>query len=139
MPRLRGGDYPSSSLSVDRRYELHFAMGTGVHHRPSNGCWQSWISKVSLCLFRVFVVIVSGTAWRRYSIINRFSVDLTKVEAVVSNVACLVVVLNFLLSFQFPSRSKRIDVMSRILFPVVFAVFNLAYWGTYLFRENEDE
>jgi hypothetical protein len=40
---------------------------------------------------------------------------------------------------QFPSRSKRIDVMSRILFPVVFAVFNFAYWGTYLFRENEDE
>ena len=40
---------------------------------------------------------------------------------------------------KFPSRSKRIDVMSRIIFPVVFALFNFAYWGTYLFRENEDE
>lgn len=43
-----------------------------------------------------------------------------------------------LIRFQFPSRSKRIDVMSRIIFPVVFAFFNFAYWGTYLFRENED-
>ena len=29
-------------------------------------------------------------------------------------------------------RSKRIDVISRIIFPLVFAVFNLAYWSTYL-------
>lgn len=29
-------------------------------------------------------------------------------------------------------RSKRIDVVSRIVFPLVFAVFNLAYWSTYL-------
>ena len=29
-------------------------------------------------------------------------------------------------------RSKRIDVVSRYLFPLVFAVFNLAYWSTYL-------
>ena len=33
-------------------------------------------------------------------------------------------------------RSKRIDVISRIIFPLVFAVFNLAYWSTYL---NQDE
>ncbi|XP_022238851.1 glutamate-gated chloride channel-like [Limulus polyphemus] len=38
---------------------------------------------------------------------------------------------------KFPSRSKRIDVMSRILFPLMFALFNLVYWITYLFR-NED-
>lgn len=36
------------------------------------------------------------------------------------------------------SRSKRIDVISRITFPLVFALFNLVYWSTYLFR-NEDE
>ncbi|XP_046806051.1 glutamate-gated chloride channel isoform X27 [Lucilia cuprina] len=37
------------------------------------------------------------------------------------------------------SRSKRIDVISRITFPLVFALFNLVYWSTYLFREEEDE
>jgi anionic glutamate receptor len=36
------------------------------------------------------------------------------------------------------SRSKRIDVISRITFPLVFALFNLVYWSTYLFG-NEDE
>ena len=40
---------------------------------------------------------------------------------------------------KFPSRSKRIDVISRIIFPVVFALFNLVYWSTYLFREGIDE
>jgi hypothetical protein len=40
---------------------------------------------------------------------------------------------------KFPTRSKRIDVISRIMFPLVFALFNLVYWSTYLFREeNED-
>ncbi|XP_076309353.1 glutamate-gated chloride channel-like isoform X1 [Tachypleus tridentatus] len=39
---------------------------------------------------------------------------------------------------KFPSRSKRIDVMSRILFPLMFALFNLVYWTTYLFRHEED-
>ncbi|XP_037302198.1 glutamate-gated chloride channel isoform X6 [Manduca sexta] len=29
---------------------------------------------------------------------------------------------------KFPTRSKRIDVISRITFPLVFAIFNLAYW-----------
>ncbi|XP_015584945.1 glutamate-gated chloride channel isoform X2 [Cephus cinctus] len=41
---------------------------------------------------------------------------------------------------KFPTRSKRIDVISRITFPLVFALFNLAYWSTYLCRkEGEDE
>ncbi|KAL0818722.1 hypothetical protein ABMA28_008054 [Loxostege sticticalis] len=40
---------------------------------------------------------------------------------------------------KFPTRSKRIDVISRITFPLVFALFNLAYWSTYLFREEDEE
>ncbi|KAG7176463.1 Glutamate-gated chloride channel-like 15, partial [Homarus americanus] len=39
---------------------------------------------------------------------------------------------------KFPSRSKRIDVISRITFPLVFALFNVVYWSTYLFREEEE-
>ena len=39
---------------------------------------------------------------------------------------------------KFPTRSKRIDVISRIFFPMVFAFFNLAYWSTYLFTDEED-
>lgn len=38
---------------------------------------------------------------------------------------------------KFPSRSKRIDVISRIFFPKMFALFNLVYWTTYLFREDD--
>ena len=38
---------------------------------------------------------------------------------------------------KFPTRSKRIDVISRITFPLVFALFNLVYWSTYLFQENQ--
>lgn len=34
-------------------------------------------------------------------------------------------------------RSKRIDVISRIIFPLVFAVFNMAYWSTYLNQDDE--
>ncbi|XP_013173614.1 PREDICTED: glutamate-gated chloride channel isoform X6 [Papilio xuthus] len=40
---------------------------------------------------------------------------------------------------KFPTRSKRIDVISRITFPLVFALFNLAYWSTYLFRDEDEE
>ncbi|KAK8733029.1 hypothetical protein OTU49_006722, partial [Cherax quadricarinatus] len=40
---------------------------------------------------------------------------------------------------KFPTRSKRIDVISRITFPLVFAFFNMAYWSTYLFTEDEEE
>ena len=35
-------------------------------------------------------------------------------------------------------RSKRIDVVSRYLFPLVFAVFNMAYWSTYLTQANNE-
>lgn len=38
---------------------------------------------------------------------------------------------------KFPSRSKRIDVISRIFFPLMFALFNLVYWTTYLFRDDD--
>ncbi|KAI1289713.1 Glutamate-gated chloride channel [Halotydeus destructor] len=37
---------------------------------------------------------------------------------------------------KFPTRSKRIDVISRIFFPLMFALFNLVYWTTYLFRDD---
>ncbi|GBO43180.1 Glutamate-gated chloride channel, partial [Araneus ventricosus] len=40
---------------------------------------------------------------------------------------------------RFPTRSKRIDVVSRICFPLAFAFFNLLYWTTYLLREDKDE
>ncbi|XP_067133557.1 glutamate-gated chloride channel-like [Centruroides vittatus] len=40
---------------------------------------------------------------------------------------------------KFPSRSKRIDVISRLFFPIMFALFNLVYWTTYLFREEKEE
>ncbi|RWS24921.1 glutamate-gated chloride channel-like protein [Leptotrombidium deliense] len=39
---------------------------------------------------------------------------------------------------RFATRSKRIDVFSRIFFPIMFAMFNLVYWFTYLFREDFD-
>ncbi|CAM1293083.1 GLRA3 (predicted) [Pycnogonum litorale] len=40
---------------------------------------------------------------------------------------------------KFPTRSKRIDVISRITFPLVFALFNLVYWSTYLLRIDEND
>ena len=36
---------------------------------------------------------------------------------------------------KFPSRAKKIDVLSRVLFPAIFAFFNLAYWTFYLTQE----
>ncbi len=32
---------------------------------------------------------------------------------------------------KFPTRSKRLDMASRILFPSVFLFFNVIYWSTY--------
>lgn len=40
---------------------------------------------------------------------------------------------------KFPSRSKRIDVVSRITFPLIFALFNLAYWCAYLLRKDDQD
>nr|ALS46611.1 glutamate gated chloride channel GluCl2 [Tetranychus cinnabarinus] len=40
---------------------------------------------------------------------------------------------------KFPTRSKRIDVVSRIFFPLMFCLFNLVYWVTYLFRHKRDK
>ena len=31
-------------------------------------------------------------------------------------------------------KAKKIDVASRILFPLIFAVFNLSYWSHYLYQ-----
>ena len=42
---------------------------------------------------------------------------------------------NGLLS-KFPSRAKRIDVISRFIFPLIFAIFNLAYWLYYLLAKS---
>ncbi|XP_043195868.1 glutamate-gated chloride channel-like isoform X1 [Amphibalanus amphitrite] len=39
---------------------------------------------------------------------------------------------------KFPTRSKRIDVIARITFPLVFAFFNLVYWSTYIFQDDDD-
>lgn len=37
---------------------------------------------------------------------------------------------------KFPNRSKRIDVISRIFFPLMFGMFNVVYWVTYLWRDD---
>ena len=38
---------------------------------------------------------------------------------------------------KFPSRAKRIDVISRFIFPLIFAIFNLAYWMYYLLAKSK--
>ena len=38
---------------------------------------------------------------------------------------------------RFPSRAKRIDVIARFVFPLIFAIFNLAYWLYYLFAKTK--
>ncbi len=43
------------------------------------------------------------------------------------------------LAKKFPSRSKRIDVVARILFPLVFAIFNLSYWTFYLLQHESSK
>jgi len=40
---------------------------------------------------------------------------------------------------RFPSRSKRIDVIARIIFPLLFAFFNVAYWCAYVLRKEDPE
>ena len=34
-------------------------------------------------------------------------------------------------------RAKKIDVISRVLFPSTFAFFNILYWSYYLTQESE--
>ncbi|KAG1670326.1 Glutamate-gated chloride channel [Nymphon striatum] len=48
---------------------------------------------------------------------------------------------NFLKTWanSFTSRSKRIDVIARITFPIAFALFNVVYWSTYLLRMDEGD
>ena len=43
------------------------------------------------------------------------------------------------LTSRFPSRAKRIDVISRFIFPLVFAIFNLTYWLYYLLAKGSNE
>ena len=48
---------------------------------------------------------------------------------------------NFLQAWlnKFPSRAKKIDVISRVIFPAIFAIFNLSYWCYYLLQEAQSE
>lgn len=46
---------------------------------------------------------------------------------------CLICCGTIGLLAKFPSRAKRIDVISRFIFPLIFAIFNLVYWWWYLF------
>jgi hypothetical protein len=49
--------------------------------------------------------------------------------------------LNFLQAWlsKFPSRAKKIDVIARVVFPAIFAVFNLSYWCYYLLQEAQSK
>ena len=48
---------------------------------------------------------------------------------------------NFLQAWlnKFPSRAKKIDVISRVVFPAIFAIFNLSYWCYYLLQEAKSD
>ena len=48
---------------------------------------------------------------------------------------------NFLQAWlnKFPSRAKKIDVISRVIFPAIFAIFNMSYWCYYLLQEAQSE
>ena len=46
------------------------------------------------------------------------------------NITIATIIIIFMM-FMF-SRAKRIDVISRFIFPLLFAIFNLAYWLYYL-------
>jgi hypothetical protein len=48
---------------------------------------------------------------------------------------------NFLQAWlnKFPSRAKKIDVLSRVIFPAIFAFFNISYWTFYLTQEANTE
>lgn len=37
---------------------------------------------------------------------------------------------------RFPTRPKRVDIISRIGFPILFAIFNFFYWVNYLWRDD---
>jgi hypothetical protein len=37
---------------------------------------------------------------------------------------------------RFPTRSKRVDIIARVGFPLLFALFNLFYWVNYLWRDD---
>lgn len=45
---------------------------------------------------------------------------------------------NFLRAWlnRFPTRSKRVDVVARVAFPILFAAFNVFYWIKYLWRDD---
>jgi len=44
--------------------------------------------------------------------------------------------IGYWFTHKFRSKAKRIDIVSRVLFPVIFATFNLSYWCYYLTMEN---
>ena len=48
---------------------------------------------------------------------------------------------NFLQAWlnKFPSRAKKIDVISRVIFPAIFAIFNMSYWCYYLLQEAQSK
>ena len=43
--------------------------------------------------------------------------------------------IEWVTAFQF--RAKKIDVISRVLFPGTFLVFNVTYWSYYLSQDQE--